>query len=270
MSTASAPIEIGHVALAVRNLPTVATFYREVLGLEDLGGEASTRRLGTGSRVLLELRGDPAARPSTRAEAGLFHTAFLLPSRQALARWLVHAATSGVSLQGAADHRVSEAIYLADPEGNGIEVYADRPRAGWHDTQGRIVMATDPLDLDALARAADARWTGAPEDTVIGHVHLQVGDLSAAGAFYGDLLGLPVTARYPGATFHGAGGYHHHVATNIWNSRGAKPRAFPATGLAELGLVADAPELADIRLRAGSSLLTDPWGTTITVAARPA
>lgn len=270
MSTASAPIEIGRVALTVHDAEATARFYRNVLGLSDLGAEGAVRRLGAGGRVLLELRGDPSARRREPREAGLFHTAFLLPDRRALARWLVHAAQAGVRLQGASDHSVSEAIYLADPEGNGIEVYADRTRLAWHDPEGRIRMTTEALDLNALAREADGPWQGAPDGTVVGHVHLQVGAVPEAEAFYSGTLGMDVTAHYPGAAFFGAGGYHHHLAANVWNSRGAGMRSYPSTGLAEVELRADLAELAAIRARAGDGLLSDPWGTAIRVVSKAA
>jgi catechol 2,3-dioxygenase len=270
MSTASAPLEIGRVALTVTDPDATSDFYRRVIGLQDLGGEGATRRLGAGDRVLLELRGDPAARRSSAREAGLFHTAFLLPDRRALARWLIHAAQSGARLQGASDHGVSEAIYLADPEGNGIEVYVDRPRLAWHDPEGRIRMTTEGLDLNALARAADGPWQGAPEGTVVGHVHLQVGAVPEAEAFYAGTLGLPVTAHYPGAAFFGAGGYHHHLAANVWNSRGAGVRSYPSTGLAEVEVLAAPAELAAIRARAGEEALSDPWGTVIRLSPKAA
>lgn len=267
MSTASAPLEIGRVALTVNDAATVGRFYQTALGLRPLGGDGTVTRLGAGDRVLLELRTDRAARRAGRAEAGLFHTAFLMPDRAALARWLVHAAETRVPLQGASDHLVSEAIYLADPEGNGIEVYVDRPRAEWPVEQGRLRMATDPLDLNGLAAAADARWDGAPAGMVVGHVHLQVGAVAEAEAFYNGRLGFDITTHYPGAAFYGAGGYHHHLATNVWNSRGAGRRSLPATGLAELEILGDPAALA----RAGGpALLEDPWGTPVRLAAKEA
>lgn len=270
MSTAAAPLEISRVVLTVHDLPGVADFYRRTLGLTDLSQTADRVALGAGGRVLLELVSDPAARRATPQEAGLFHTAFLMPSRAALARWLIHVANSGVQLQGASDHLVSEAIYLADPEGNGIEVYVDRPRDRWHAPDGTIKMATERLDLNDLARAADAHWSGAPEGMVVGHVHLQVGAVPEAEAFYAGQLGLPVMARYPGAAFYGSGGYHHHIATNVWNSRGAGLRDQPSTGLSELVLAADPDELAAIRARAGSDHMRDPWGTAVTLEPKAA
>ena len=263
MSTAFAPVEIGRVVLTVNDLPKVAAFYQSALGLNRLSGDGASVLLGAGSRVLVELRGDPAARRASPREAGLFHTAFLMPSRAALARWLIHAAESGVRLQGASDHHVSEAIYLADPEGNGIEVYADRPRNTWYGPDGKLIVTTEGIDLNALARAADKPWTGIPDDAVVGHVHLQVGAVPEAEAFYEGTLGLPVMTHYPGAAFYGSGGYHHHIATNVWNSRGAGPRAFPATGLSAVELLAAPAEHAAILARSGGTQPTDPWGTAI-------
>ena len=270
MSTASAPLEISRVVLTVRDLPRVAGFYRRTLGLDDLRQTSDRIALGAGDRALIELVGDPAARRADPHEAGLFHTAFLMPSRPALGRWLVHAAEIGVELQGASDHLVSEAIYLADPEGNGIEVYADRPRDRWHAPDGSIRMATERLDLNDLARAADGPWTGAPDGLVVGHVHLQVGAIPEAEAFYAGLLGLPVMARYPGAAFYGSGGYHHHIATNVWNSRGAGVRSGPSTGLSELVLAAEADVLSAIRSQGGADRMSDPWGTQIALEPKAA
>ena len=263
MSTATAPLEISHVVLTVQDLPRIADFYRRTLGLTDVSLAPDRIALGADGRTLLELVTDPAARRVDPREPGLFHTAFLMPSRPSLASWLLHAAETGVRLQGASDHMVSEAIYLADPEGNGIEVYADRPRAFWHRPDGTLKMGTERLDLNDLARASDAPWAGAPKGLVIGHVHLQVGAVPEAEAFYSGVLGLPVMARYPGAAFYGSGGYHHHIATNVWNSRGAGPRVQPSTGLAELVLAVEADALAAIRSRAGAGPLHDPWGTTV-------
>lgn len=270
MSTASAPIEIGHVALTVNDLGAMADFYRSVLGLRDLSSDGEAVRLGAGGRLLLELRGDRAAPRRSPREAGLFHTAFLLPSRRSLGEWLVHSAENRIPLQGASDHHVSEAIYLADPEGNGIEVYADRPRLTWYDAAGQVKIVSEALDLNDLARAAAAPWTGAPEGAVVGHVHLQVGDVARAEGFCGGVLGLPIMAHYPGAAFFGAGGYHHHLAANIWNSRGAGPRRFPSTGLAEVGLLADPASHAAVVKATGSERFDDPWGTPFTVTRKAA
>jgi catechol 2,3-dioxygenase len=261
MSTASAPVEIGRVTLTVHDLPGLAGFYERNLGLARLAGDGTDVILGAGATPILALRADPAARRRSPAEAGLFHNAFLMPSRAALGRWLLHAADSGLRLDGASDHLVSEAIYLSDPEGNGIEVYADKPRAVWHGPDGLLKMATERLDLDSLARAADAPWQGAPDGMVMGHVHLQVGDTGAAAAFFTGTLGLEVMAHYPGAVFVAAGGYHHHLAGNVWNSRGAGPRALPSTGLAEVELRADPGPHAALTAAWGGPDTSDPWGT---------
>ncbi len=263
MPTSSAPLDVARVALVVNDLPLVARFYEEALGLERLRAGGEEVRLGAGGRVLLELRGDRAAPRASRREAGLFHTAFLLPSRAALGRWLRHAAEAGLRLQGASDHVVSEALYLSDPEGNGIEIYADRPRERWLDAAGAIRLATEPLDRESLAAAADGPWAGAPEGTVVGHVHLQVGDVAEAERFYTGALGLEVMARYPGAAFLATGGYHHHLGANAWNSRGAGPRRPVATGLAELVLAAGPGAAAP-------GVLADPWGTRIVVEPKAA
>jgi catechol 2,3-dioxygenase len=270
MSTASAPLEIGHVALNVNDLPTVEAFYRDVLGLDRSGGDGGVARLGAGGRAFLELRENRQARRANPREAGLFHTAFLLPSRETLARWVIHAAERRLPVQGASDHLVSEAIYLADPEGNGIEVYADKPREAWPFEGGRLRMATERLDLAALARDADGPWTGAPAGTVVGHVHLQVGDAAEAERFWTDTLGFDLVTRYPGASFLSTGGYHHHVAANVWNSRGAGRRSLPATGLAEVILRADPAARDAMVARAGAERFEDPWGTPISVEAEPA
>ena len=270
MSTASAPLEIGHVVLTANDLAGLTKFYQSALGLEVLSADGTETRLGAGGKTLVALRGDAAARRAGRREAGLFHTAFLMPHRKALARWLIHAAESRLPLQGASDHLVSEAIYLADPEGNGIEVYVDRPRTAWYDAKGAIKMDTIGLDLNDLAAEADGPWTGAPEGEVVGHVHLQVGNVTRAEEFYRDTLGFDVAAHYPGASFLGSGGYHHHIGANIWNSREAGPRNFPVTGLTELILRADAPRLAAIAARAGGTTLADPWGTPVTLLAKGA
>ncbi len=273
----AAPIRVGTVRLKVRNLDAVSAFYRDVLGLTQFESDGQRATLGTGNAPLLYLDGDPDLAPCDPRQADLFHVAFLM-SRPDLARWLGHAAAARISLQGASDHIVSEALYLADPEGNGIEVYVDRPPSRWRDGAGRIRKTTDRLDVDDLKRAAgDARWSGFPDDGSIGHVHLQVGDTGEADGFYRDALGFEIMARYPGANFYGSGGYHHQLAGNVWNSRRSGPRAERMAGLAEVELVVNEPDAIEtIAARATSEgvnsskngdLLTlrDPWGTAITL-----
>lgn len=269
----SPAISMGRVILTVNDLDQVAGFYRDVLGLEILRADGAVAELGAGSNVLLELRQDRAARRAAPREAGLFHTAFLLPERADLARWVKHAAASRAPVVGASDHLVSEAIYLSDPEGNGVEIYADRPAETWGWAAGAVRMATEPLDLDDLVQAAGLEaWRGAPEGTKVGHVHLKVGALPPAEDFYAGTLGFGITSRYPGGTFYALDGYHHHLATNVWNSRGAGTRTFPSTGLAAFEIRLDRDRLAALAVRAGQSAadafeLADPWGTTVLVAA---
>lgn len=263
----AAPIRIDSVRLRVRDLAAVSSFYRDVLGLVPLTETGNSVTLGTEETPLLHLDGDPALRPRNRRQAGLFHTAFLLPSRGDLARWIGHVAETGVQLHGASDHIVSEAIYLADPEGNGIEVYVDRPPSQWRDRAGDIRMATDPLDIKGLMRAAQGRaWAGFPKDGIIGHVHLQVGDTREADRFYRDALGFDIAATYPGASFYGSGGYHHQLAGNTWNSRGAPPRAASEAGLSEITLGVDPSARKAITQRLGGDRFADPWGTAFALA----
>ena len=240
---------IGRVTLTVNDLPKMTAFYRDALGLNVLSSDKAEAVLGTDT-PLLALRSDPAARRPETGEAGLYHTAFLLPERQDLADWLLHAVQSRLALAGASDHDVSEALYMQDPEGNGIEIYRDRPRDEWVWNDGVIRMGSYQLDLDGLARTARP-WTGAPAGTAIGHVHLQVGGLPAAEEFWTDHK-ADVTHRYRGATFFSWDGYHHHIGTNTWNSRGATPRSFPSTGLAEVEILGLPPQVTE-----------DPWGTPV-------
>ncbi len=273
-----APLSIGKVALTVRDLDAVSRYYEQALGLQVLSSGPASRQLGVGSAVLLDLLHDPQARRRSPREAGLFHTAFLVPTRGDLARWVKYAAQARLQIHGASDHLVSEAIYLADPEGNGIEIYADRPRSDWTVKNGLVEMASDPLDVDGLlSQAGTQSWQGFPSGGVVGHVHLQVGAIAPAEAFYTGALGMDLTCRYPGGSFFGSGGYHHHLAANIWNSRSAEIRSFPSTGLADVQLVAaDDAVLAAVQanaVRSGAQVhmlldgisLRDPWGTSISI-----
>ena len=263
MATSDAPLQIGRVVLTVNDLGKVGDFYQDTIGLQHLSGDAAGMVLGADGAPLLELRRDAAARFRPQ-EAGLFHTAFLLPDRRALGSWLRRIAETQTSLDGASDHLVSEAIYLHDPEGNGIEVYADRPRDSWDRNGAEVRMDTVALDLPGLLAAGDAPWRGAPAGTVIGHVHLQVGDVAKAEEFYMDSLGMDRSAHVFGASFFASGGYHHHLAGNIWKSRGAGLRSADVTGLSELVLAADAGVLQALPARD----FTDPWGTRITLEAK--
>ncbi|MCF3638586.1 VOC family protein, partial [Rhizobium sp. TRM95111] len=235
---------------------------------------------GVAGRPLLTLTTAGDAVRAPRTTPGLFHNAFLVPSRAELGRWLSNAVQNGVRLTGASDHLVSEAIYLDDPEGNGIEVYRDRRRDEWtYVEDGTVKMATMRLDLQALYdETPQGAWDGMAEGTAIGHIHLQVSSLPEADRFFGDVLGLDLMARYPGASFFASGRYHHHIGANIWNSRGQPKREGRMTGLADYtirftdrakldGAVAALDTLGIAGERQGEVVsLTDPWGIGLKLA----
>jgi catechol 2,3-dioxygenase len=232
---------IGAVGLTVADLDSAQRFYEQAIGLQTIERAGNKVRLGAGHDTLVELVGDPDAPPRPQPSTGLFHLAILVPSRLELARALRRVAGAGSRFTGASDHLVSEALYLNDPEGNGIEIYRDRPRSEWRYTDGRLEMATLPLDLDSLVdelSGAESDGTPMPPDTHIGHVHLNVAELPASETFYGNGLGLDVTVRgYPGALFLSAGGYHHHVGLNTWLGPGAPPPPQGSRGLAWFDVV---------------------------------
>ena len=195
------PLHIGAVGLKVRDLERVAGFYNHALGLALLRSGRDSVELGAGGVPLVRLEQERSATPDDPREAGLYHTAFLMPTRGDLARWILHVARNKVALTGASDHAVSEAFYLDDPEGNGVEVYSDRPAEGWQWTGDDLRITTDPLDVDDILREvpATAEYPGAPGGLRIGHVHLRVGDVMRAEGFYRGVVGLDVTRRRHGA-----------------------------------------------------------------------
>jgi catechol 2,3-dioxygenase len=218
--TMPAPTHVGRVALRVASLDRVVPFYREVVGL-DVSRDGTEAVLSAGDGPLVVLHEDPDAPERPSDAAGLFHLAVRVPSRAALGDALGRVDDSTAELAGASDHLVSEALYLRDPEGNGVEIYRDRPRDEWTATDdGGVEMDTLRLDLDAIRAVASGE--ALPPETDVGHVHLEVTDLAAAQAFYVDTLGLNVrTESYRGALFVAAGDYHHHVGLNTWNGRRA-------------------------------------------------
>lgn len=229
MANTEAPLpaatRVGRVMLRVNDLDRLAAFYRDVVGLEILYRGDDRTTLGAGGEALLELLADPEASQRNRAEAGLFHTAFRVPSREALSEALERISERW-HLDGASDHLVSEALYLADPEGNGIEIYRDRPRSEWPITDdGSVEMRTLALDTGAIADlGSDHGRSAAPAETTVGHVHLEVTSLSAAHAFYVEALGMNLRQAYgESALFAAAGDYHHHVGLNTWNDRTTSP-----------------------------------------------
>lgn len=288
MSTAREPeilpadTQVGTVRLQVADLDRSIGYYRDVIGLEAVEARDGAARLtpASGAPVLVELHERPGAAPVPRTgRFGLYHFAILLPDRPALGRFLRHARRLGVAL-GAADHAVSEALYLHDPDGLGIEVYADRPADRWSYRDGEPMMGTEPLDADDLLEAAgDAAWEGVPAGTVVGHVHLHVGDLAKASSFYESALGFERTvSTYPGALFLSAGGYHHHLGLNTW-SRGGPPAEGEARLLdweVVVPTAADARRAAERLADAGYATTPDddggwraedPWGTALRVRA---
>lgn len=276
-----ATTEVGTVTLLARNLPTLTHFYRSLLGLIVLQDNGTEITLGTTSRPLLTLQAAPDLPAPLPNRPGLYHTAFLQPTRADLGRWLAHAARLGLQI-GSGDHLVSEAFYLNDPEGNGIEVYADRPRNTWIWENGQVKMDTLSVDAAAVLREAGidpSTFSGAPDDyrtsdgLSIGHVHLKVGSAAQAAQFYRETLGLDLVSNFPGAAFMSWGGYHHHVGLNEWHTRGQGKPGTPATGLRSVEFItADLNGLGEhlqgqpgVTTTADAISLQDPWGNHITV-----
>jgi catechol 2,3-dioxygenase len=279
LESQKSPAFIGVVTLRVRDLDRVAMFYCTVMGLAVLAQGDSDVTLGTSRHPLLRLIGDPSATIQPRRSTGLFHTAFLMPTRADLADWLEHVVSLRTELQGASDHTVSEAFYLADPEDNGIEVYVDRDRAEWNWDNTGVDMDTGPMNVPAVRAQRTAKgWTGIPADAIVGHVHMRVGDLDQAQRFYGDALGMEMTHDRSGARFFSWGGYHHHIGANVWSSAGAPPRDPASAGLAEVTFVVQDPAflsaLPDMLATAGCPFeqtggvlsVNEPWGVRYTFA----
>lgn len=272
------PLRIGTVGLVARNLDVLADYYKNLLGLTELERTPKLARLGVAGITLLEIEGRPDAKPDDNRTAGLYHNAFLMPTRADLARWILHVAGSRVPISGASDHGVSEAIYLDDPEGNGVEVYSDRPSEQWLRSGETILQKTDPLDIDAILQDIDpaaAAYPSAPEGLRVGHIHLRVGNVVTAEQFYCGPLGLDVTRRRAGASFISSGGYHHHVGANVWHSKGAGVRDSGMAGLSWFSIEAADDAMFDAvktRLLAANATVTptpegfettDPWGTRV-------
>lgn len=269
---------LGRVRLQIADLERSIAYYETVLGLRVIGranGVACLAPQGD-DRVIVELHEKPGVRPvARRGHIGLYHFAVLLPDRASLGRFVRHLGAIG-AYAGMSDHFVSEAVYLTDPDGLGIEVYADRPRDQWRVQDRQLAMTTVPLDVPNLVAAAgDAPWTGAPAGTVLGHVHLYVRDLADAERFYHSGVGLDkVVWSYPGALFLSAGGYHHHLGTNTWAAGAPLPTDDDAR-LLEWEIVL--PDANDVSAAAsaienagfltersgGAATVRDPWGTQL-------
>ncbi len=276
---------LGSVSLQVADLARSLAFYEGVLGLRSVERDASRAVLAAhgDDTPLVELYARAGARPaSPRGVLGLYHFAILLPDRASLGRFVRHLGDIDAQA-GAADHLVSEAFYLQDPDNLGIEVYADRPRSAWRRTGRELMMATDPVDIAGLLDASGGvQWNGMPAGTVMGHVHLHVGDIATAASFFSEGLGFDRTVwDYPGALFLAAGGYHHHLGTNTWAGRGAV--AAPEQDARLIEWTMELPDAANVAA-AGESLaragyvaersdaasstdlvVRDPWGTQLRI-----
>lgn len=274
-------LRLGLVRLEIADLERSLSYYKSVIGLRLLERSGTRATLGVSGddRALVELNEVANARehPYNR-RLGLYHFAILLPTRADLGRFVAHLAHIN-AYAGQADHFVSEAFYLRDPDGLGIEVYADRPKSEWPVVNGTLEMGLDPVDMESLlASAKGTRWEGAPQGTVIGHVHLHVGDLNEVEKFYHAALGMDVTASLPSALFLSAGGYHHHLGTNTWAGNGPRPTHGDARLLEwtiELPTEGDVRDCARSLGAAGyaateegtSVVITDPWDTRFRIRA---
>ncbi|MDQ6433124.1 VOC family protein [Mesorhizobium sp. LHD-90] len=258
---ADAPVSVTTVGIKARDVNTLAGYYKDAVGLEEMARRPGTIVLGAGGLPLLEIEEFKAARPDDPRAAGLYHTAFLLPSRLDLAKWTRRAIDSRIEVTGASDHFVSEAIYLTDPEGNGIEIYADRPREAWSYDGGTLNIGTVRLDVENLLgelRPGEPEWTGAPAGSMVGHVHLRVGNAAEAEQWWNRELGFDTVVALGGsAVFLSTGGYHHRVGANSWQSAGAKERDADRSGLS----------FVEFRSKTASreSVHEDPWGNVIRI-----
>jgi catechol 2,3-dioxygenase len=269
---------IGKVTLRFSNLKRSRQFYEGILAFHALEQQADRVVLGgQDEQPLLELIEVPGATPQPRRATGLYHVAILFPTRADLGRELLHLADAGLRI-GQGDHLVSEALYLSDPDGNGLEIYQDRPRNTWHWTNGTVEMATDPVDIESLAAEGtrDAQpWDILPVGTRIGHIHLQIGDIPTAKHFYHTILGFNITSQFPGALFVSAGGYHHHIGLNTWHSSGANPTPASSAGLQQYVIAIPSEKgLQEIKARLlrfgvtfeeqeGLIRVNDPWNNLI-------
>lgn len=248
---------MGLVELSVSDLDRSLAYWQDAIGLRVLSRENGTAELGADT-PLVRFVEEPGARPA-RGFTGLFHVALLVPDRPSLGRFFAHVAREQIQPTGLSDHVVSEAIYLRDPDYHGIEVYADRPREQW---EGRVsqTMTTIPLDTDSLlAEAGDAEFDGLSDGTTVGHVHLCVSDVNETVGFYRDRLGMGLIKQGDRAAFLSAGGYHHHLGGNTWETLGAEPAPKGTARLLRYTIVVpDDEELERVTARTGGTEVTDP------------
>ncbi|ARO15360.1 glyoxalase family protein [Ketogulonicigenium robustum] len=253
-----APIHVGKSGLRARDAEALATWYQSHVGLQEIGRDGATIHMGAGGTVLLEITQYDGIVLAPMRVAGLYHNAFLLPARADLARWVLDASARQLRIDGYADHLVSEAMYLTDPEGNGVEIYADRPASDWVWRNGQVEMDSLQIDFDSMIATLDGQdrtWRGAPAGTVLGHVHLKVGDTIKASDWWQNAMGFDAVRQRAGAAFLSTGGYHHHIAVNEWTSMGAGRRDPIHVGL-------DFVELRSQGLTA-PAIYEDDWGNQI-------
>lgn len=262
---------VGRVDLKVQDLDRSVAFYQDVIGFKVLEKtERSAEFTADGKNVLLSVEQPDDVMPKQRRTTGLYHFAILLPRRADLANILKHFVQARFPLQGASDHLVSEALYLADPDGNGIEIYIDRPVSDWTWNESQVVMTTDPLDAESLLEEDNGgSWNGLPAGTVMGHIHLHVSELAKTEEFYTKGLGFDVVSRYgPQALFISTGKYHHHIGLNTWNGVGAPKPAENSVGLASFSLVLPDEESVKetiARLSSIGAAVTKENGVMVTV-----
>jgi len=274
---------IGLVTLRVADLERALNFYQGILGFQSieqtpdvaiLGAQDDSTTGGRKATPLLALQKLTGAPPQPYRSTGLYHVAILLPTRPDLGRALIRMAEAGLEI-GQGDHLVSEALYISDPDGNGLEIYRDRPRDTWNWSNSMVKMAADPVDIAGLieeGRREEVQWQILPAGTRVGHIHLRVGDISQAEHFYHDILGFAVTASMPGALFVSAGGYHHHIGMNTWQSRGAGAAPQNTAGLQSFVIaLPNRDALAEVRARLAAHdiavqeededmiIVADPW-----------
>ena len=277
--------EIGVATLKVADLDRSLKFYTEIIGLHPLTLDAQSATLSAGSRSIMRIEAVPAAQRQPHGTTGLYHVAILLPDRATLIVKMAQIAAARYPISGYADHLVSEAFYLNDPDGNGLEIYRDRPRDQWPRVDGQIQMASNPIDLDEFFSTVSAPALptdpSLPVGTTLGHMHLRVGNIPVALQFYHNVLGFDLITTMPNALFLSAGGYHHHIGMNIWESRNGQAPPESSVGLREFSIWL--PDIAErdrlvaqmeasgiaVEHQSDTVLVRDPWQTQIALAVRP-
>jgi catechol 2,3-dioxygenase len=275
LPTLPSTLTLGAVQLTVADLDRSVAWYQRSLGLRVHSSVVGIAALGDGTTTVIELVEDPLARPAAGRHAGLYHYALLYPSREELARAAIRLSVTATEIDGASDHRTHEAIYLSDPDGNGIELAADRAREQWPADLG-YAGGPAPLDFAALLAtvAGEKPTTHVGEGLRMGHLHLHVGDIDEGLAFYRDVLGFELRANLGSAAFVSAGGYHHHLGFNVWRGHGVGPAQDHTAGLRHWTVVL--PDVSEVRARVeeaedveGGFLVRDPWGTAVRFLAAP-